>query len=146
MNERRDWSWDKHGTLTGRYAGTRQVRIKQGPSAGQVKVVVDFEVGNETVTVWPPTVLKRQLKDELQLRRKGDFEPLEKITIVPKGRRDGANGSYWDFEDPRFEFAAAKPSAATLLAGDEVLDEVYPPRPADVDPGGQYGDDAPWDD
>jgi hypothetical protein len=114
----RDWDWEQDGALDGMYVETRLVHVKNGPSAGQVKPVVDFHVGvdDELVTVWLPTVLRRMFREELQLRRKSDFEAGERIKVTPRGKRRGPNGSYWDFEDPIFEFPAPRPTAATMLA------------------------------
>ncbi len=121
--ERRDWDWETDGTLDHVYIETRLVHIRNGPSAGQTKPVLDFHGGggDEIVTVWPPTVLRRMLRQELERRGKPDFEPGERIKVTPTGKRSGPNGQYWDFDEPEFEFAAPKPSAAALL-GDEVGD------------------------
>jgi hypothetical protein len=115
--KRRDWNWEQDGILDGLYVETRLVHIKSGPSAGQSKAVLDFHVGleDELVTVWPTTVLKRMLAEELEARRKGDFERGERIRIVPLGKKVGPNGEYRDFGWPEFEFAAPRPSAAQLL-------------------------------
>ena len=52
--ERRDWNWDTDGDLDGLYVETRSVTIKNGPSAGQEKLVFDFHVGvnDEPVSAW----------------------------------------------------------------------------------------------
>jgi hypothetical protein len=124
--ERRDWDFDRDGKLVGLYVETRQVTIKNGPSAGQSKAMIDFHVGveDELVTVWPPAVLRRMLCEELRRRRKPDFEAGEQIEITPRGKRTGANGPYWDFDDVVFEFAAPKPTAADLLGeSDDPADE-----------------------
>ncbi len=124
--ERRDWDFGSDGDLDGLYVETRQVTIKNGPSAGQTKAVLDFHVGvdDEPVTVWPPTVLRRMLKEELTRRHKPDFEPGERMVVRPKGKRTGPNGQYWAFDDVVFEFAARKPTAVDLLAGgDDVAED-----------------------
>ena len=129
-SERRDWHFDSDGALDGLYVETRAVTIKNGPSAGTTKPVLDFHVGldDETVTVWPPAVLRRHFRDELRRRGKADFEPGERIRVTPKGKRDGANGPYWDFEPTWFEHAAPKPSAAQLLdAGGDEPEAAGPP-------------------
>jgi hypothetical protein len=124
--ERRDCDFGRDGALDGVYVETRRVTIASGPSAGETKAVLDFHVGldDELVTVWPSAVLRRMLRDELRLRGKSDFEPGERVKITRKPeKRAGPNGRYWDFEHPRFEHAAPKPTAAELLAdpGEEEL-------------------------
>jgi hypothetical protein len=141
--ERRDWNWDSDGELDGQYIETRPVTIKNGPSAGRTKLVFDFHVGleDELVSVFEASVIRSKFTQELQRRKKGDFEPGERMRIKPLGWKDGANGKYRDFEI-WFEHAAPKPTAADLLnaagADDEpstVLDETPP----------AFGDeDIPW--
>lgn len=151
---RRDWDWERDGDLDGMYVETRLVHVKNGPSAGQVKPVLDFHVGieDELITVWPPAVLRRQFREELQLRNKLDFEPGERFQVSPKGKKDGPNGPYWDFADTLFEFAAPKPSAAAMLgAGEdssEGEDSAESHAPADASglnaPIETGDDDVPW--
>ena len=66
--ERRDWSWKHDGALDGMYVETRMVRVKNGPSAGKAKAVLDFHVGpdDELVTAWPTTVVRNHLRRELK--------------------------------------------------------------------------------
>jgi hypothetical protein len=114
---RRDWSWDSDGALEGRYVSTREVSVKNGPSAGQSKLVFDFHVGldDELVSVWETTVVRSNFGRELSARGKADFEPGELMTITPTGEKEGKNGTYRDFSIT-YEFAAPKKSAAQLLA------------------------------
>jgi hypothetical protein len=115
--QRRDHNWKRDSSFDGRYLETRQIHVRRGPSAGQTKAALNFLVGDELVTVWPPAVLRRMLREELERRDKPDFEPGERIQITTKGLRDGASGSYWDFEEPIFEHGGPKPSAASILGG-----------------------------
>ena len=124
----------------GRGKQLRVVAIDDFPHAelveqGTTKPVLDFHVGleDETVTVWPPKVLKGHFREELRRRGKPDFEPGEHIRVTPKGKRDGVNGPYWDFEPTWFEHAAPKPSAAELLA-DSDEDGHEDASPPDDDP------------
>jgi hypothetical protein len=122
-SNRRDWNWDSDGELAGHYVETRQVMIKNGPSAGQSKLIFDFHVGleDELVSVWEATVLRSKFREELTRRGAFDFDPGERITITPLGMKEGANGTYRDFAVD-FEHAAPKPTTAQLLAdtgGDE---------------------------
>ena len=144
ITERRDWDFAADGELDGMYVETRSVTIKNGPSAGQTKTVVDFHVGpdDELVTVWPPTVLKRMFREELKRRGKSDFEPGERMLIRPKGKRTGPNGPYWDFENVEFEHAAPKPSAVDLFRN-EPQDEDAPALPAG-EPATSADDDIPF--
>jgi hypothetical protein len=114
--ERRDWNWDRDGELEGLYVETRPVVVKNGPSAGQTKLVFDFHTGleDELVSAWETAVLRSKFLNELRLRRKPDFEPGERIRITPKGTKEGEHGSYRDF-DVSFEHAAPKKSTAELL-------------------------------
>ena len=93
--------------------------VKNGPSAGKEKLVFDFHVGldDELVSVWETTVLRSKFREELRARRKPDFEPGERMTITPTGKKESANGVYRDF-DITFEHAAPKRSAAELLEDD----------------------------
>jgi hypothetical protein len=121
---RRDWIWDVDGKLEGLYVEIRRVTVKNGPSAGQRKLVFDFHVGldDELVTVWETSVLKSKFKAELQARRADDFQPGEKITIDPLDWKEGVNGKYRDFA-VTFKHAAPKPTAATLLDASEAEQE-----------------------
>ncbi len=122
---RRDWKWDDDGELDAMYRELREVTIRNGPSAGQAKLVFDFEaLDGETVSVFETTVLRSKFAAELRARRKPDFEPGERIKITPLGRKKSANGEYRDFE-LWFEHAAPKRSAAELLsdASDNTTDE-----------------------
>jgi hypothetical protein len=122
--KRRDWNWDDDGQLDGMYVETRQVTIRNGPSAGQTKLVFDFHVGleDELVSVFETAVLRSKLIAELKARKRqrdeSDFGAGERIIITPKGMREGPNGSYRDFEDIVFEHPAEKPSALDLLGSD----------------------------
>jgi hypothetical protein len=141
---RRDWNWDVDGELDGMYVAIREVTIKNGPSAGQSKLVFDFHFGleDELVSVWETAVIRSEFDKELKARRKPDFEPGERITITPKGFKEGQNGKYRAFEFT-FEHAAPKRSAAELLAS---RDE--PDAPDDVPRatagGGVQGSDIPF--
>jgi hypothetical protein len=113
---RRDWNWDTDGALEGLYVETREVVVKEGPSAGKSKLIFDFHtLEDEAVSVWETTVILSQFTKELRARRKVDFEPGERIVITPTGKKKSANGTYraFDFE---FEHAAPKPTTADLLA------------------------------
>jgi hypothetical protein len=114
---RRDWNWDKDGALEGLYLETREVVVKEGPSAGKSKLIFDFHTGfeDETVSVWETAVILSEFTRELRARRKADFEPGERIVITPAGKATGQNGTYHKFEF-EFEHAAPKPTAAELLA------------------------------
>jgi hypothetical protein len=115
---RKDWDFDRDGPLDGLYVETRQVTIRNGPSAGQTKPVIDLHVGvdDELVTLWLPAVLRRMLADELRLRGQPDFESGEHMRIVRKPeKRSGVNGDYWDFEPVVFEHPAPRPDAAAML-------------------------------
>jgi hypothetical protein len=117
---RRDWNWDTDGALDGMYVETREVSIKNGPSAGQTKLVFDFHIGleDELVSAFETAVLRSKFRIELKARRASDFEPGERMKITPLGMKESANGKYRDF-DVWYEHAAPKKSAAELLAGDE---------------------------
>lgn len=116
---RRDWRWDEDGDLDAQYVELREVTVKNGPSAGQTRLVFDFEVlDGETVSVWETAVLRSKFGAELRARRKPDFEPGERITITPLGYKESANGRYRDFA-VEFEHAAPKRTAADLLGGDD---------------------------
>ncbi len=122
---RRDWKWDDDGELDGQYLELREVVVRNGPSAGQTKLVFDFELlDGETVSVWEAKVLRSKLAAELRARRKPDFEPGERIKLTPLGMKESANGKYRDFE-VWFEHAAPKRSVAELLsdASDNTTDE-----------------------
>ncbi len=130
---RRDWDWDTDGELDGLYVETRSVTVRNGPSAGQSKLVFDFHHGlnDEPVSAWETTVLRSKFSEELKRRKKPDFEPGERFVITPTGRKTSANGTYRDFHVV-FENAAPKPSTAELLAADQPSTE--PDAPAtDVD-------------
>jgi hypothetical protein len=116
IGERRDWNWDDDGTLDGMYVETRQVTVKNGPSAGQTKLVFDFHVGSddERVSAFETTVLRSKFARELHARGRGDFELGERITIEPLGWKESGNGKYRDF-DVDFEHAAPRRSTAELL-------------------------------
>jgi len=117
---RRDWNWDRDGALEGMYVETREVAIKNGPSAGKRKLIFDFHHGIEDapVSIFETTVLRSKFREELRARAKADFEPGERITITPTGRKTSAEGfEYPDF-DVTFEHAAPRKSAAELLAAD----------------------------
>jgi hypothetical protein len=118
--DRRDWSWDDDGELDGMYVETRSVTIKNGPSAGQAKLVFDFHVGlaDELVSVWETSVLRSKLAAELKARGAPDFEPGERMRITPLAWKESTNGRYRDF-GVVLEHAAPKPSAASLLGVDE---------------------------
>jgi hypothetical protein len=115
---RRDWIWDNDNELDGRYVETRQVMIKSGPSAGSTKLVFDFQVGDELVSVWEASVIRSKLASELKLRQKPDFEPGERMRIKSLGWKEGQNGNYRNF-DVWFEHGAPKPTAADLLSADD---------------------------
>jgi hypothetical protein len=124
--ERHDWNWDHDGKLEGLYVETRPVTIKNGPSAGKDKLVFDLHVGidDQPVSVWETTVLRSKFRQELRKRRKSDFEPGERITITPTGKKVGPNGTYRDF-DVEFEHAAPRPTALDLLnEGDDLADDL----------------------
>lgn len=124
LAEHRDWNWETDGTLEGLYVETRQVTIKNGPSAGKTKIVFDFHVGleDEEVSVWETSVIRSEFLKELRNRDKPDFEPGERITIEPAGEKEGAKGSYRAF-NITFEFAAPKRTTAELLAAEPKADE-----------------------
>ncbi len=134
IDERRDWSWDADGSLTGHYVETRSVTVRNGPSAGREKLVFDFHVGldDEAVSVWETAVLRSKFREELRSRKRDDFEAGELITITPAGKKTSANGTYRDFA-VTFEHAAPKRSAAALLdepaAASGELDDGIPFRP-----------------
>jgi hypothetical protein len=108
---RRDWRWDEDGELDAQYLELREVPVRNGPSAGQTKLVFDFEaLEGETVSVWENAVLRSKFAAELRARRKPDFEPGERITITPLGYKDSPNGKYRDFA-VTFEHAAPKRTA-----------------------------------
>lgn len=115
--ERRDWNWDRDGELEGLYVEMRSVVVRNGPSAGKEKIVVDFHVGlgDEPVSVWETAVLRSKFGQELRARRASDFQPGERIKITPLGKKESANGTYRDFA-VEFEHAAPKRTAAELLA------------------------------
>jgi hypothetical protein len=117
---RRDWNLDVDGELDGLYVETRAVTIKNGPSAGQTKAVLDLHVGidDELVTLWPSTVARRKLADELGRRGHTDFEPGERLRFTRKGKKQGANGPYND-DDVWFENASPAPTAAAMLGADQ---------------------------
>jgi hypothetical protein len=129
--ERRDWDWDKNGVLEGMYVSTREVIVKNGPSAGKSKVVFDFHVGleDELVSVWETAVLRSEFSKELRARRKDDFEPGERIRIEPQGYKEGQNGKYRAFAPIVYEHAAPKKTTAELLASPEDENDI----PDDVD-------------
>lgn len=132
--DRRDWNWDRDGALEGgHYVATREVTIRNGPSAGQEKLIFDFHVGleDEEVSVWETAVLRSRFLAELRTRGKPDFEPGERITIRPLGKREGANGAYMDFE-VEFEHAAPRRSAVELLSAGAPArdDEGFPSAPS----------------
>ena len=139
---RRDWNWESDGTLDGMYVETRQVTVKNGPSAGRQKLIFDFHVGvdDEAVSVWETAVIRSKFTEELQARRKPDFEPGERVTIEPLDWKESENGRYRNFE-VTFEHAAPKRSAAELLSSSEPFDEE-----GDFTPGGSLGpdDDLPF--
>jgi hypothetical protein len=136
-NSRRDWSWDVDGQLDGMYVETREVVIKNGPSAGRSKLVFDFHVGihDELVSVWETTVLRSKFRAELQARGASDFELGERIGVTPAGWKESGNGRYRDF-DVVFEHAAPKRSAAELLGADEGQGGDERPRFSDDDESG----------
>ena len=121
---KRDWSWEDDGVLDGMYVNTREVTIRNGPSAGATKHIFDFHVGldDELVSVFESTVLRSKFANELRARQKPDFEPGESIRIEPLEWRESANGRYRDF-DVTFEHAAPKRTAADLLSS-EASDDV----------------------
>jgi len=121
---KRDWDWESDGKLDGMYVETREVVIRNGPSAGRQKLLFDFHVGNddEAVSVWETAVIRSKFAKELNARQKPDFEAGEKITIEPLDWKEGTNGRYRDF-DVTFEHAAPKRTAADLLSS-EASDEV----------------------
>jgi hypothetical protein len=123
ITPRRDWDLARDGDLDGRYVELRKVVVKNGPSAGQVKLVLDLHVGlnDELVSLFPGTVALRQLREELERRAAADFEPGERIKIARGEKRQGVNGSYW-VDQIWFEHAAPKPSAADLLRVEEQAD------------------------
>jgi hypothetical protein len=128
---RRDWSFDADGKLDGMYVETRQVTVKNGPSAGKSKVVFDFHVGadDELVSVWETTVIRSKFLAELKARGADDFEPGERITIDPSGWKESPNGKYRNF-GIEFEYGAPKKSAAALLdAGGGANPEPSPSGP-----------------
>jgi len=114
--DRRDWSWDTDGTLEGLYVETRNVTVRNGPSAGRAKLLFDFHLAadDSSVSVWETTVLRSKFREELKRRGKPEFEAGERIVITPTGTKEGVNGVYRDF-DVAFEFAAPKPTTAELL-------------------------------
>ena len=75
----RDWKWDNDGALDGLYVETREVTVRNGPSAGRQKLIFDFHVGvdDEAVSVWETAVLRSKFSKELRARRKPDFEAGE---------------------------------------------------------------------
>jgi hypothetical protein len=75
--------------------------------------VVDFTVNGEHVTAWPPTVLMRHFREELERRGKDDFEPGERIQIRPKGKHP--EKGYWLFADTVFEHAVPRPSTLDMF-------------------------------
>ena len=87
---------------------------RNGPSAGESKLVFDFHVGvdDKAVSVWETAVLRSKFRDELKRRGKPDFEAG--VTITPTGKKTSTNGTYRDF-DVTFEHAAPRPTAADLL-------------------------------
>lgn len=122
--ERRDWNWDSDGELEALYVETREVAIKNGPSAGQWKLVFDFHRGldDELVSVFETAVLRSKFREQLKARRASDFQPGERIKITPLGKRESANGTYRDFA-VEFEHAAPKRTAAELLGDTDEPDE-----------------------
>jgi hypothetical protein len=118
--ERRDWSWDEDGELDGMYVETRPVTIRNGPSAGQEKLVFDFHVGadDQLVSIFESAVIRSRFRQELKRRGKPDFEPGERMRIRPTGKKASANGTYRDFAID-FEHAAPKPTTAELLGVDD---------------------------
>ena len=125
-NKHRDWDWND-GTLEGLYLETREVTIRNGPSAGATKLIFDFHTGldDELVSVFETAVLRSKFANELRARRKPAFEPGESIRIEPLEWRESANGRYRDF-DVTFEHAAPKRTAADLLsseASDQDIDD-----------------------
>jgi len=136
----RDWDWESDGTLDGMYVETREVVIRNGPSAGRQKLIFDFHVGvdDEAVSVWETAVIRSKFAKELTARRQPDFEVGERITIEPLDWKEGTNGRYRDFE-VTFEHAAPKRSAAELL-NSEPFDEGD-----DFLPGGSLGPDDDGD-
>ncbi len=60
MSDRRDWNWDTDGALEGIYVETREVAIKNSPSAGHWKLVFDLHVGleDELVSVFETAVVR----------------------------------------------------------------------------------------
>jgi hypothetical protein len=121
--DRRDWRSDEDGELDATYVALREVTVKSGPSAGQTKLVLDFEaLDGETVSVWETSVLRSKFAAELRARHKPDFEPGERIKITPLGHKESANGTYRDF-DVWFEHAAPKRTAAELLGGGDDAEE-----------------------
>jgi hypothetical protein len=121
-DQSRDWDWDADGELDGMYVEARLCHIKDGPSAGQDKLRFEFHHGleEELVGFWETAVLKSKFRRELKLRDKPDFEPGERMTIMPTGRKKNARGdrSYRDFEI-EYEHAAPRPSTLDLLAAGE---------------------------
>jgi hypothetical protein len=145
--ERRDWNWERDGAFEGHYVETREVVVKNGPSAGQAKIVFDFHVGldDEAVSVWETAVLRSKFAAELRARRKADFELGERITITPAGMKESANGKYRDFA-VSFQHQAPKRTAAELLEADGNDDALVDSDPAPEVPAyfGQLSDeDAP---
>jgi hypothetical protein len=129
--DRRDWDWERDGALPGLYRETRQVTVRNGPSAGLSKLVFDFDHADtdETVSAWQTAVLLSKFKAELKRRGKDDFEPGERIDMVPTGTKTGINGRYRDF-DVTFEYAAPRPTAAQLLGAYDDDDDT-PAEPSD---------------
>jgi hypothetical protein len=119
--ETRDWSWETDGDFDGDYIETRSVHVGSGPSAGRSKLVMDFRVDGELVTIWPPAVLLRHFREELQRRSKDEFEPGERIQIRPKGKHP--DKGYWLFEDTVFEHGAPKPNTRQLFEAFAPADE-----------------------
>jgi hypothetical protein len=134
--ERRDWRWDEDGPLDAQYLELREITVRNGPSAGQTKLVFDFEIlDGETVSVWETAVLRSKFAAELRARRKPDFEPGERIKVTPLEWKESANGKYRDFT-VWFEHAAPKRTAADLLGDD---------GDSDSDQEGHAWDDVPFE-
>lgn len=114
----RDWDWDADGELEGLYVETRVVNVANGPSAGQRKLVFDFHVGleDELVSVWETSAINSEFAKELKARGKPDFEPGERITIAPKGKKTSAAGNNYRSFSIQFEHGAPQLTAAELLA------------------------------
>ena len=140
---RRDWDWSSDGALEGLYVETRSSHDQERPVGRQdeARARLPHRPRGRDGHGLAPAVLKRHFREELQRRGKANFEPGERIRVTPKGKREGENGAYWDFEPTWFEHAAPKPTAAELLdaGSDDALATASPP--ANGDEGIAAGDD-----